>query len=224
MSRHLHIPGPVLALAALALLVGCTDESVTHTRVAKEAGEPPAMPMAAAPAPAPKTESAVEHAAPPEAPPGMKGDVPAPPKPSGGEALAWTLPAGWKQTLTSGIRYATLVPAGGEGIEASVVVLPGPAGGELANVNRWRGSIGLAPLDDAGIAAARKAVTSPAGAVSLYDFSGEGSPRSRLVAGVVVVNGNSWFFKMTGEHEKVGQAVPGFTALLGSLHPGSNAN
>ena len=202
MSRHLHLQ--LGGLLSLALLVGCPDESVTHTRVAKESREPPTMPMPVATAPAPKPESTVEHAGSPEAPPGMKGDVPAPPKPQGGEALTWTLPAGWTQTLTSGIRYATLEPAGGRGHRR--------VGGRAARTRRRRGRqrqplarrrSASRAIDDAG--ARRRAQgddQSKAGAVSLYDFTGEGDSKIRLVAGLVVVDGNSWFFKMVGRRRR----------------------
>lgn len=110
-----------LVAAASALLVACPDNQVTHSRVAKEEAAP-APSLAAAPmAPMPSARAA---------PPGMKGDVPVPPKPTGAEGLTWTLPKGWTQTLSGGIRYATLKPAGAGNLDASVVVLPGQAGGD----------------------------------------------------------------------------------------------
>jgi hypothetical protein len=154
----------------------------------------------------------------------MKGDVPVPPKPTGAEGLSWTLPKGWTQTLTGGIRYATLKPAGAGNLDASVVVLPGQAGGEVANVNRWRGQLGLPALDAAALPAMRKVVNTKVGQVSMYDFSSEGVQKTRLVAGLALVNGSSWFFKMTGDATAVGAAVPGFTQLVESLQSGANAN
>jgi hypothetical protein len=219
-------PALLAAAAGLALLTGCPDQEVTHARVAKEptavaapAARPmaaPAMPPSAAPAPVEQPMATP--------PPGMKGDVPMPPKPTGAEAVTWTLPQGWTQTLTGGIRYATLIPSEGTGIDASVVVLPGPAGGEVANVNRWRGQIGLAPLEQAGIDALRKSVDTQVGPVSVFDFSSEGTSKTRLVAAQVVVNGSNWFFKMTGGAEAVGKALPGFNQLIASLRPGPHAN
>jgi hypothetical protein len=114
------------------------------------------------------------------------------------------------------MRYATLKPPVAGKIDASVVVLPGPAGGELANVNRWRGQIGLAPIDERALAAARKAVTSPIGAVSVYDFSGEGS-KSRMVAALAEVEGSTWFLKLTGDAEPVATAKPEFLRIVESL-------
>src|SRR5207302_7349661 len=49
------------------------------------------------------------------------------------------------QLAAKGVRFATLKPAVDGQIDISVVVLPGPAGGELAIVNRWRDQVGLPP-------------------------------------------------------------------------------
>ena len=131
--------------------------------------------------------------------------------------MKWTLPKGWTESLSGGMRYATLkAPVPGK-LDVSVVVLPGPAGGELANVNRWRGQIGLPPVDEAALAGARKLVRSGAGPVSLYEFTSEGQRRSRIVAGLVEVAGNTWFVKMVGDAEPASAARPDFLRLVESL-------
>src|SRR5581483_3235424 len=200
--------GRFLAVSMVcACLAGCPEDTVTHSRVERtEASSPsnslPAKsPPGAPPAvgvPAPHSMEA-PAAAPPAPPPSMAGDVPAPPKPVGGSAVAWTLPKGWTQTLTGGIRYATLKAPVTGNLDASVVVLAGPAGGELANVNRWRGQIGLPPLTQEALPSARKSVNSKLGPVTLYDFTGEGTQKSRVVAGLASIGENTWFFKMTGD-------------------------
>jgi hypothetical protein len=189
-----------LAAAALSALPGCRRDEITHVKVPKAASSPALARLAAMPPGA-----------------GADGEVPPPPAPTGASALKWTLPRGWTETMAGGMRYATLKPPVTGRIEASVVVLPGPAGGELANVNRWRGQIGLSPIDEAALASARKIVKSRAGAVSIYDFSSEGQEKSRVIAGLVVANGNSWFVKMTGDADPVAAARADFTHLLESL-------
>jgi len=192
-----------VALAALAALA-CRREEVTHFRVAKEAPSPIALTAGGMPG-ARGAGPAAE-------------DIPPPPTPAGGAALRWTLPKGWSQTLGGGgMRYATITPPVSGRIDGSVVVLPGPAGGELANVNRWRGQIGLAPLDEGGLASARRVIRTKAGAVNVYDFTSEGQKRSRLVAGLASADGNTWFVKLTGDAEAVGTARPAFVQLLETL-------
>src|SRR6185295_11513521 len=68
-------------------------------------------------------------------------------------SLAWDLPAGWKETAAKPPVTAAFAVAGHDRVEASITVLPGSAGGLLANLNRWRGQMGLAPMDDGGVAA-----------------------------------------------------------------------
>src|SRR6185312_6944453 len=90
--------------SSIALLAGCPEDSVTHVRTTRDEGASAPSTMSA-PAPQAQMPSAEAPAAAEPAPtPGMKGEVPQPPKPTGGDALTWTLPAGWTQTLTSGIR------------------------------------------------------------------------------------------------------------------------
>ncbi|GIW95213.1 MAG: hypothetical protein KatS3mg110_3254 [Pirellulaceae bacterium] len=64
----------------------------------------------------------------------------------------WTLPEGWSENAGDAIRYRTLVSSGelGRSVEVSVTRLPATGGDWdaylLANVNRWRGQIGLPAL------------------------------------------------------------------------------
>jgi hypothetical protein len=148
----------------------------------------------------------------------MSGDVPTPPRPTGGDALKWKLPAGWGESFPGGMRFATFKVPGAGKIDGSVVTLPGDAGGELSNVNRWRGQIGLPPTDAVGLAAARSAVKTAVGLANVYDFTSDGSKKSRLIAAILMVDGSAWFIKLTGDAEPVTAARPAFLELLGSLH------
>jgi len=194
-----------LAVAAALLAAGCRQDEVTHARVPKapgpEAAGGPAMP-------------------PPGMAAGPSSAVPPPAAPAGSEALRWKLPKGWTQAGASAMRYATLKPPVAGKVDVSVVVLPGPAGGELANLNRWRGQIGLPAVDDAALATARRSVPSAAGPVSLFDFTSEGQAKSRMVAGILSAGGNSWFVKMVGDAGPVGEARADFIKLLESLRLG----
>jgi len=136
--------------------------------------------------------------------------------PVAGSKLGWTLPRGWTEALSGGMRYATLKPAVPGRIEATVVVLPGPAGGELGNVNRWRGQLGLPPVDESALASVRETHSTKIGPVSVFDFRNE-ERSSRVIVAMAMADGNSWFFKMTGDLEPVSTAKPEFVRLLESL-------
>lgn len=188
----------LLCAAVLTAATGCRNDQITHFRVQKT--DEPAVARTVAPA---------------------GSEVDPPPAPDG--VLEWTLPPGWTETAAGGMRFATLKPGSESGVDVSVVVLPGPAGGELANVNRWRGQLGLGAMDEPSLLAARKAIRSKAGPVSLYDFTSDGEKKSRLVAGLAVLGGSTWFVKMVGDAVPVGAARPDFIHLLESLrHDGTN--
>jgi hypothetical protein len=206
------------AIAALAVAAfagaGCQRDEVTHTRVPKveeprEAAPalPPGHPPLDASGPG-AGELSSSHAS---------GSAEA----SGDGSLKWRLPKGWTSERGSGMRFATIKPSTpGDGkVEVTVVMLQGPAGGELANVNRWRGQIGLAPIDEPARAAARQALATKAGQVSLYDFTSEGEVKSRMVAVLLSSgDGNTWFVKMSGDAPRVAAARADFIRLLESLH------
>ena len=180
------------------------------------------------PSAAPSARSAQEMldpALPPGHPP-IPGDpkggnmpaMPSPPPPTGSDALAWDLPKGWTEARAGGMRLATLKPPVAGKVDTSVIMIPGAAGGELANVNRWRGQIGLSPVDDAGRMQMRKEVKSKAGVLSLYDFAGEGASKQRMLAGLLFADGKSWFVKMVGDDEPVAASRADFAKLLETLH------
>ena len=196
-QRAITVELLVVVLASVLFFAsGCRRDEITYSRISKASDATPVRTL----------------------PPTMARDeLPAPPAPSSEGVLKWTLPKGWTDSAGSGMRYATLKPPISGRIDVSVVVLAGPAGGELANVNRWRGQIGLGPIDEAALATARKSLNAKVGNVSVYDFSSEGENKSRLVAGLAVVEGHTWFVKMLGDAGAVGAARSDFTRLLQSL-------
>lgn len=132
--------------------------------------------------------------------------------------LRWTTPAGWKELAGNGMRAATFVlPKGPGKAEVTVVALPGDVGGELANVNRWRGQLALPPFAEDQLAGARTSVRSGAGTVLVYDFTGTGEKKTRLVAGMIQVSGTMWFFKLMGDEKDVAAAKPAFLKLVEGL-------
>ncbi|PTX99550.1 hypothetical protein DB346_17080 [Verrucomicrobia bacterium LW23] len=159
-----------------------------------------------APAPAPATSTAPSPAPATIATNIMGGPVPA------GAAVskpAWKLPAGWEEKEARPPRIATIsipAPAGapqGTGpAEVSITAFPGDVGGVLANVNRWRGQIGLQPITGDELAKQAQPFPLRAGdpvpatpAATLFYYEG---PSATLLAAIVSKDGSSWFFKATG--------------------------
>jgi hypothetical protein len=71
-----------------------------------------------------------------------------------GEAPRWTVPEGWTEQPGNQFRFATIVIAGASGpLELTVSPLPTGDGdfetNLLANINRWRGQMQVAPIEPA---------------------------------------------------------------------------
>jgi hypothetical protein len=110
-------------------------------------------------------------------------------------------PEGWEKLDASGIRKANLKVTTDTGsAEITILTFPGDVGGRLANINRWRGQVGL----EAATAEDLPAYTTD------YDISGhrglyvrlEGETQSILGA-LLPFHGSTWFVKMLGDTQTV---------------------
>lgn len=173
----------------LLILQGCSGKDVEIYRVAKESSPPASLDQASA-------------------------------APAAGD-LSWETPKEWAPQPASGMRFASFLAkgAGGGKIDISVVTLAGDAGGLLANVNRWRGQIGLGGWSEKELSSHGVRQKSPAGELLVFDMTG--GQKNRLVAAILSVGDNSWFFKMTGEESDVANVKPAFQKFLGSLRRAS---
>jgi hypothetical protein len=204
-ARSLAAALPLLALP----FAGCSRDEPRHYATPKESA-----PVGAA---LPAHASPADRGAPMGMPPAMGGampeGLPTPEAPPAGMGVTWALPEKWTQERGSGMRFATIRTA--EALEISVVTLGGAAGGELANVNRWRGQLGLAPADEAALAKDRLVVKTQAGPIGVFDLVGQGEPAARMIAGILVVpDANTWFFKLTGDAKALEAAKPAFLRFL----------
>lgn len=100
------------------------------------------------------------------------------------EPIAWTTPEGWHQHPGEGMRYATFHVGGGDhSIELSVTQFPGKSGGLLANVNRWRGQLGLGKISEEELLEVTAQVEINGVTATVIDFegtSGSGSGSSTM--------------------------------------------
>jgi len=142
-----------------------------------------------------------------------------------GLPVTWKTPAGWKSGAPSGMRLASYDFAGAD---ISVVAIPGEAGGELANVNRWRGQLGLPGISQQELAARAARVKSGAGALLVVDFTGKDPQgripgKARLLGAILALDDKQWFFKAMGAEAAVAKAKPSFMDFLRSLKRASNS-
>ena len=92
--------------------------------------------------------------------------------------IAWTVPDGWRSRPTSAARYATFHVGPEESpLELTVTPLPseGDAASVLKNVNRWRGQLGLQPIDEAALDQVTRRVELDGITATLVDITGPGA-------------------------------------------------
>jgi hypothetical protein len=151
----------------------------------------------------------------------MPGGLPAPDN-SGLPKLKYILPEGWKQKPLTQMRVASFEASeNGKTADVSVIPLGGMAGGDVANVNRWRGQVGQPPLAEADLQKLAEKVEVAAQPADLYDVAGTvpGSSDAERIVGVILHHEDAvWFFKMTGDAALVEKQKPAFVAFLKSVN------
>jgi hypothetical protein len=135
----------------------------------------------------------------------------------------WTIPSGWQQLPPSEFLIAKFLIQNGDGqAEINVSSLAGEGGGLLANVNRWRGQLGLPPVtqeDDFSKMVSPLDVMN--GQAQIVDMSGTDAKTgklARLVGAVVPQNGQTWFYKLMGDEVVVEQQKDAFIKFIQSAN------
>ena len=137
--------------------------------------------------------------------------------------LKWKTPEGWNEVPPGEMRVASFKVQGKDGkqAEVSAIPLPGTAGGDLPNVNRWRvQQLGLQPVTAEELKKLAQPVEVGSQSADLYDVVGKnpGSSEPTRILGVIQHReGMAWFFKMTGDDQLVAQQKTAFIEFLKSV-------
>ena len=195
------------------LLTGCTKNDVVSYRIPKEQDMklPVTVPTESAPIPGSAKEAA---AAPQAAGGGMSG---APVATAAGPGLTWTAPSTWQTKPLGAMRKGSFIVTGEAGVTAdlSITAFPGAVGGELANINRWRGQLSLPPIAENELGASVTRLSQNGLTFSFVDLVGTDpvSPQHMLGA-MVPYEGAMWFFKLSGPDALVAATKPAFLEFL----------
>jgi hypothetical protein len=141
---------------------------------------------------------------------------------TGSPTLKYKAPSGWQEVAPGEMRAASFRVSGQNGKQAdvSVVPLPGMAGGDLDNVNRWRGQVGLKGVSQEELSKLAQPVEIDHQPAQLYDQAGENpgsGDKTRILAAITRREGTAWFFKMTGDDALVAEQKPAFIEFLKSV-------
>jgi len=142
-----------------------------------------------------------------------KAVIPAAPASS---RVIWTVPPGWESvTSDQAMRLATFRP-GPDLPEVTLAAFPGDTGGLLANINRWRGQVGLTPIDEPQLA--KTTQTSTVEGVTITTVELAGSDGQQMLGAVVVPgDGQTWFVKTTGDPAAIARIKTAFDAFARSF-------
>ncbi len=213
--RYVTLFSPVIPLLlSTFLLVACSDNEVVSYRVAKE------EPTPQSPAPSSQPSAVKTSDVTPVAPIAQKAMSSGAVATASGAGLAWTAPANWVAKPVSAMRKGSYSITGADGAIAdlSITAFPGDVGGEVANVNRWRGQLQLPPLSDADVSANVTRQTINGLNATLVDFANpNASPPQRIVGAMVRFGEATWFFKLMGPDAVVATEKPAFVEFLKSV-------
>jgi hypothetical protein len=138
-----------------------------------------------------------------------------PPRDSGAPRIRWETPEGWTEVPPSSMRYASFsAPADGGKIDISIVTFPGDGGSDADNVNRWRGQIGLAPVDASTVTSQVAPLKTADITFSTTDIAGD---KTRTIAAWTRRDGRVWFFKATGPNAAVEKEKSKFVKFIESV-------
>lgn len=211
-----HSARSLFLLAGLLVLAACRDSSPVAYRIPKEHDEtpPPAATQATTPSALPAGHPAMSEAATP-APGTSMADTQV--IKADGPGLKWVAPARWHSKPASAMRKASYTVEGDAGATADVAItaFPGDVGGELANVNRWRGQMSLPPVNEADLASVVTRHEQNGLHLTIVDFANDSG--QRMLAAMVPYNGATWFFKLTGPDALVAREKDTFLTFLGTI-------
>jgi len=135
----------------------------------------------------------------------------------------WTVPPGWQSIPPAQfllVEYSVSGPNGAKA-EVNVATMGGEGGGLLANVNRWRGQIGLGAVGENDLPQFAQPLDVSGGQATLVDLTGvdaKTNAPTRLLGAIVSQNGQTWFYKMMGDKQIVAQQKDAFTKFIQSAN------
>ena len=133
----------------------------------------------------------------------------------------WTVPPGWQEASPGQMLLAKfLITDGSAKADVNISALSGDGGGLLGNANRWRGQLGLEPVDEAGLKKLVSTLDLPDGQAILLEMNGtevkSGKP-AWFVAIVVPRQAETWFYRLMGDEKIVAREKPALKKFVQSV-------
>ena len=167
----------LLAPLSVCILGSCEDDEIRTYRVASD-------PTSESPAP-PALDAAARESDPHD-------------QAASSGSVGWRAPEDWKQEKPGQfLTAAYALPGGGR---VTVSKLAGDGGGLAANINRWRGQVGLKPMDGKDVMGQPLKIADSDEVMQLFNLTAENSAADAegILAGVLPLKTETWYFKFTG--------------------------
>jgi hypothetical protein len=129
-----------------------------------------------------------------------------------GPQLDFTKPEGWTAAPPKAFGLAAFVV--GDGNEKAEITVSSAGGGLLANVNRWRGQVGLPPVTEDGLAAIVAKTETLGVKGDMVELVG---PKGTIFGIAATSGGNQYFIKLTGDNDTAQAQKANFEAFVKSL-------
>lgn len=141
-------------------------------------------------------------------------------RPGGQGKITYSLPEGWTKVAPKNaiIREQFDVVDGKDRAEATIVVLPQGAGGEMANLLRWRDQLKLPKVNDPE--QLRKDFTiidTKSGPALLCDLTNPQLAGDNRILGLILPRDDTYFLKLIGPGDLVGRHKERFQAFAKSM-------
>ncbi len=126
-----------------------------------------------------------------------------------------TIPANWTASAPNPMRKGSwsISHTNGTKAEMTVTVFPGDVGGDTANVNRWRGQLGLEKATDDKIKSDQTPVTVGNLPGRLYSISSSDGKKS-TTAIILPKDKATWFFKLSGDTDCLNAEKESFLKMV----------
>ncbi len=201
--RNIFLIAPI----AICVLSSCKDDEVRTYKVAtdpeSEATAPVVDPIGAAPKP--DGQKPHDHAA-------------------HSNSVIWQAGEGWSQEEPG--QFLTAAYTLPEGGRVTVSKLGGDGGGLAANVNRWRGQVGLEALADDKIGGQPMKIPDSAEGMLLYNLipPNAADDADGILAAVLPLASETWYFKFTGPSAVLNQFGGKFMDFLRTVRVAASAS
>jgi hypothetical protein len=122
----------------------------------------------------------------------------------------WPAPAGWTEVSPGPMQEAKYTLVDGRAA-VTLSILGGSSGTLRANVDRWRGQIGLPPLAEGELEKIIAPLDLDGVKATVVDMS---ATKQRMVTVIVPRGESTWFFKLLGEPDAVAAANNAFLTFV----------